>query len=166
VHSLGQEIDRVLGGFLRGQLSVCLALAVLYSIGLLLIGIDLALVIGIVSGLAFIIPYLGTIFGVVVAGCMAAAKFHDWLHPLLVIGWFSLVQALEGTVITPRLVGDQVGLHPMATILAVLAGGELFGFLGLLLAVPFVASANVLVRHALAVYRRSNFFAATEGPDA
>lgn len=157
------EIDAVLGGFIRGQLLVCLVLAVLYSVGLMLIGIDLALLIGILSGAAFVIPYLGTILGTVVAGLMAVAKFHDLLHPALVVGWFCLVQALEGTVITPRLVGDRVGLHPVGTILAVLVGGELFGFLGLLLAVPVTASGNVLLRHFLARYRKSDFFDSATG---
>ena len=160
---LGREVDQVLGGFLRGQLSVCLILAVLYSIGLLLIGIDLALVIGILSGLAFIVPYVGTIFGIVAGGAMAVAKFHDLLHVLLVLGWFALVQGLEGMVITPRVVGDRVGLHPMATILAVLIGGELFGFLGLLLAVPTAAAGNVLLRHLLKTYRDSTFFTRGKG---
>ncbi|HKK02223.1 MAG TPA: AI-2E family transporter, partial [Desulfuromonadales bacterium] len=103
---IGQEIDGVLSSFLRGQLTVCLILGALYSIGLLVIGIDLALVIGIVSGIAFIIPYLGFILGVSIASVLAVAKFHDVLHPLMVIGWFGLVQSLEGTVITPRIVGD------------------------------------------------------------
>jgi predicted PurR-regulated permease PerM len=169
LRQLGREVDGVLGAFLRGQLSVCLILALLYSIGLLVIGIDLALVIGILAGLAFIVPYVGTIFGIVVGGAMAVAKFHDLLHPLLVVGWFALVQGLEGMVITPRVVGDRVGLHPMATILAVLTGGELFGFLGLLLAVPAAAAANVLLRHLLQAYRSSPFFLADGGgaaPDA
>ncbi len=169
LQQLGREVDGVLSAFLRGQLSVCLILALLYSIGLLLIGIDLALIIGLLSGLAFIVPYVGTIFGIVVAGTMAVAKYHDFLHLALVIGWFALVQALEGMVITPRVVGDRVGLHPMATILAVLTGGELFGFLGLLLAVPTAAAGNVLLRHLLARYRRSAFFQQGEGevrPDA
>ena len=156
--SLSREIDGVLSGFIRGQLTVCLILAVLYSAGLAAIGIDLSLVIGIIAGLAFIIPYLGTVFGIVVAGAMAAVKFHDLLHPAMVIGWFGLVQALEGTVITPRIVGDRVGLHPLGTILAVLIGGELFGFLGLLLAVPVTASANVVLGHLLGRYRQSALF--------
>lgn len=169
LQGLGREIDGVLGGFLRGQLSVCLILALLYSAGLLVIGIDLALVIGILAGLAFIVPYVGTIFGIVIAGTMAVAKYHDLLHPLLVVGWFALVQGIEGTVITPRVVGDRVGLHPMATILAVLIGGDLFGFLGLLLAVPTAAAGNVLLRQLLAVYRNSSFFLANDegvSPDA
>ncbi|NIQ95695.1 MAG: AI-2E family transporter, partial [Desulfuromonadales bacterium] len=125
VLGLSREVDEVLSGFIRGQLTVCLVLAVLYSIGLVVIGIDLALLIGILSGLAFIIPYLGTILGIFFAGLMAVVKFHDLLHPLLVIGWFSIVQGLEGTIITPRIVGNRVGLHPVGTILAVLLGGEL-----------------------------------------
>jgi predicted PurR-regulated permease PerM len=163
VVALSKEIDGVLGGFIRGQLTVCMILAVLYSVGLWVIGIDLAMVIGLLSGAAFIIPYLGTILGILLAGIMAAAKFHDLLHPLLVIGWFSLVQGLEGTVITPRLVGNRVGLHPLATILAVLVGGELFGFLGLLLAVPVTASGTVLGKHLLERYRQSGLFGSAEG---
>jgi predicted PurR-regulated permease PerM len=157
---LGRQIDEALGAFIRGQLTVCLVLAVLYSFGLAVIGIDLALVIGLVSGIAFIIPYLGTLLGIV-AGClMAIVKFHDLLHPALVIGWFAVVQGLEGAVITPRLVGTRVGLHPLATILAVLVGGELAGFLGLLLAVPFAAAGAVLLRRLLECYRRSAFYGA------
>lgn len=169
VAALGGEIDRVLAGFIRGQLTVCAILAVLYSLGLAVIGVDLALVIGILSGIAFIIPYLGTIFGIVAAGIMAAVKFHDLLHPGLVVGWFALVQLLEGTIITPRIVGERVGLHPLGTILAVLAGGELFGFLGLLLAVPVAASGMVVVRHLVTRYRHSAFYteaADGEGTDA
>jgi len=153
--SVGLEINDVLGGFIRGQLTVCMMLAVFYSLGLFIIGIDMPFVIGIMSGAAFIIPYLGTLLGIVVAGTMAVVKFHDLLHPALAIGLFGLVQALEGTVITPRVVGDRVGLHPLGTIIAVLVGGELFGFLGLLLAVPVAASGNVLLKHALSRYRRS-----------
>ncbi len=157
---LVREISQVLGAFLRGQLSVCMVLAILYSLGLVLIGVDLALVIGIGSGLAFIIPYLGTILGILIAGTMAAVKFQDLLHPLMVVGWFALVQALEGIVITPRLVGKSVGLHPMMIILAVLIGGELFGFFGLLLAVPVTAALNVLFGHLLGAYRSSDFYLA------
>lgn len=160
VIDLAGDVDVVLSGFIRGQLTVCLVLAVLYSIGLVIIGIDLALLIGILSGLAFIIPYLGTILGIVFAGTMAIVKFGDLLHPLLVVGWFGLVQGLEGTVITPRIVGNRVGLHPVGTILAVLLGGELFGFLGLLLAVPVVASGLVLFRAALDRYRETSFYSA------
>lgn len=160
-----RQIDSVLSAFIRGQLCVCLTLAGLYSLGLMIIGIDLAMIIGIFSGLAFIIPYLGTILGAVVAGTMAAIKFNDLLHPLLVLGLFGSVQALEGLVITPRLVGDRVGLHPMVTILAVLTGGELFGFFGLLLAVPVAASCNVILRALIVRYRSSDFFLSEPAED-
>jgi len=156
--SMTGEIDEVLGGFIRGQLSVCLILAVLYSTGLLVIGIDLALVIGIFSGLAFIIPYAGTILGGVFAVFMALVKFGDILHPLLVLGWFTVVQGVEGAFLTPRIVGDRVGLHPVTTLLAVLTGGELFGFIGLLLAVPVAATTRVLLRHAVNYYFTTPYY--------
>ena len=161
--SLALEINSVLGAFIRGQLTVCLILAVLYSFGLYFIGIDLALAIGILAGAAFIVPYLGTILGILLAGSMAILQFHDWLHPLLVLGWFGIVQSLEGMLITPRVVGDRVGLHPVETILAVLIGGDLFGFFGILLAVPVVASSKVLLRHGLQRYRCSSLYL---GPEA
>lgn len=163
VIDLALDVDRVLSGFIRGQLVVCMVLAVLYSIGLVALGIDLALLIGILSGLANIIPYLGTLIGISFALLMAVVKFQDLLHPLLVIVLFGIVQAMEGTLITPRIVGNRVGLHPVGTILAVLFGGELFGFLGLLLAVPVVASALVLFKTALAWYRETPFYTADTG---
>ncbi|MFO7983343.1 MAG: AI-2E family transporter [Desulfuromonadales bacterium] len=163
VTDLALDVDRVLSGFIRGQLVVCMVLAVLYSIGLVALGIDLALLIGILSGLANIIPYLGTLIGISFALLMAVVKFQDLLHPLLVIVLFGAVQAMEGTLITPRIVGNRVGLHPVGTILAVLFGGELFGFLGLLLAVPVVASALVLFKTALAWYRGTPFYTAETG---
>lgn len=163
VIDLALDVDRVLSGFIRGQLVVCIVLAVLYSIGLVALGIDLALLIGILSGLANIIPYLGTLIGISFALLMAIVKFQDLLHPLLVIVLFGTVQAMEGTLITPRIVGNRVGLHPVGTILAVLFGGELFGFLGLLLAVPVVASALVLFKTALARYRQTPFYTAETG---
>jgi len=163
VVALSLEINSVLGAFIRGQLTVCLILAALYSIGLYFIGIDLSLAIGMLAGAAFIVPYLGTILGILLAGSMAVLQFQDWLHPLLVLGWFGVVQSLEGLLITPRVVGDRVGLHPVETILAVLIGGDLFGFFGILLAVPVVASAKVLLRHGLERYRSSSFFL---GPEA
>lgn len=152
------EIDRVLSGFIRGQLSVCAILALLYSIGLYAIGIDLAIAIGTLAGIFFIIPYLGTILGIVLSMVMALLKFHDILHPLLCLGWFALVQALEGMVITPRVVGDTVGLHPLVTIVTLLIGGQLFGLLGMLLAVPVTAVLLVFLRSLAGYYRDSAFY--------
>jgi len=152
------EIDAVLAGFIRGQLSVCAILAVLYSIGLYLIGIDLAIAIGTLAGITFIIPYVGTIIGICLSVAMALLKFHDMLHPLLCLGWFCLVQTLEGTVITPKIVGDTVGLHPLVAIVALLIGGQIFGIMGMLLAVPATAVLQVFLRSLAAWYRQSDFY--------
>lgn len=155
---LVKEFDTVLSGFVRGQLLVCAILAVLYSTGLWLIGIDLAVVIGTLSGAAFIIPYVGTVLGIVLSMLMAVLKFHDLLHPLLCLGWFALVQGLEGTVITPKVVGDTVGLHPLVAIVALLIGGQLIGISGMLLAIPVAAILKVLAGHLLTYYRSSAFY--------
>ena len=152
------EIDAVLSGFIRGQLSVCAILAVLYSIGLYFIGIDLAIAIGTLAGITFIIPYVGTIIGICLSVVMALLKFHDMLHPLLCLGWFCLVQTLEGTVITPKVVGDTVGLHPLVAIIALLIGGQMFGIMGMLLAVPATAVLQVFLRSLAAWYRESDFY--------
>lgn len=152
------EIDTVLSGFVRGQLSVCAILALLYSIGLYFIGIDLAIAIGTLAGVTFIIPYVGTIIGICLSVVMALLKFNDILHPLLCLGWFGLVQALEGMVITPKIVGDTVGLHPLVAIVALLIGGQLFGIIGMLLAVPLTAVLQVFLRSLNAYYRESDFY--------
>ncbi len=154
----GQEIDELLAAFIRGQLSVCAILTVLYSVGLYLIGIDLGVMIGTLAGITFIIPYFGTILGILLSMSMAFLKFHDFLHPLLCLGWFALVQLIEGSIITPKIVGDKVGLHPVITILALLVGGQLFGILGMLLAVPVTAVLKVLLRSFTDEYRRTVFY--------
>lgn len=155
---LTAEIDCVLASFVRGQLIVCGILAVLYSAGLWIIGIDLAVAIGTVAGIAFIIPYVGTILGIVLSMTMALLKFHDILHPLLCLGWFCIVQALEGMVITPKVVGNTVGLHPVIAIVALLIGGQLIGLWGMLLAIPVAAVIKVFACRLLAHYRDSEFF--------
>jgi len=152
------EVDTVLAGFIRGQLSVCAILAVLYSIGLYFIGIDLAVAIGTLAGVTFIIPYVGTVIGIVLSMVMAFLKFHDILHPLLCLGWFSLVQGLEGMIITPKVVGNTVGLHPLVAIVALLIGGQIFGLMGMLLAVPVVAVLQVFLRSLTAWYRETEFY--------
>ena len=154
-------VDTVLSGFIRGQLSVCAILAVLYSIGLYFIGIDLAIAIGTLAGITFIIPYVGTIIGIVLSVIMAFLKFHDILHPLLCLGWFCLIQGLEGMVITPRVVGSSVGLHPLVAIVALLIGGQIFGIMGMLLAVPVTAVLLVFLRSLVIYYRNSDFYRGT-----
>ncbi len=158
VSKLVGEIDDVLGAFIRGQLIVMLALGLIYSIGLWAIGLDLAIIIGLTAGLLSIVPYLGTFVGVA-AGLLAALfQFQDFTHLLLVAAVFIVGQVMEGMVLTPKLVGDRIGLHPVAVIFAVLAGGQLAGFLGILLALPVAAALNVLVRHVHGEYRQSAYY--------
>ncbi|TAM43467.1 MAG: AI-2E family transporter [Gammaproteobacteria bacterium] len=147
LRQLALETDAVLGGFLRGQFSVMLALAAFYSAGLWLIGLDLALPIGIAAGLLSFVPYLGFLTGLVAAGIGAWVQFQDAHMLLWVAALFGFGQALEGLVLTPRLVGERTGLHPVAVIFAVMAGGQLFGFTGVLLALPVAAVLKVWLRH-------------------
>jgi predicted PurR-regulated permease PerM len=158
VSALFREVDDVLGAFIRGQLMVMLALGLVYTLGLWLIGLDLAFIIGMGAGLLSIVPYLGTFLGLVAALLAAIFQFQDVLHPVLVLAIFAAGQSLEGMVLTPLLVGDRIGLHPVAVIFAVLAGGQLFGFLGILLALPVAAALNVLVRHLNQRYRDSDLY--------
>jgi predicted PurR-regulated permease PerM len=154
-----REIDRVLSGFVRGQLTVCVILGAFYAVGLTVIGLEFGLVIGLLSGLLSIIPYVGTLLGFVATAGIATIQF--WNEPWWIaaaLGIFALGQFLEGNVITPKLVGDKVGLHPVWLMFALLAFGSLFGFLGVLLAVPAAAVIGVLVRFGLGHYRTSAFY--------
>lgn len=158
VVKLTKESDLVLGAFLKGQFSVMLALASIYSIGLWIVDLDLALLIGMVAGLISFIPYLGSIVGVA-AGCMAAfVQFHEFMSIIPVLVVFGIGQTLEGVLLTPWLVGDKVGLHPVAVIFAVLAGGQLFGFIGILLALPAASVIMVLIRHVHELYKDSQLY--------
>jgi len=158
VSALTREIDEVLGAFIRGQLMVMLALGLIYALGLWLVDLDLAFIIGMAAGLLSIVPYLGTFVGVVAAVIAAVFQFQDLLHTVLVLAVFSVGQSLESMVLTPKLVGDRIGLHPVAVIFAVLAGGQLFGFLGILLALPAASALNVLFLHLNAQYRQSDLY--------
>ena len=165
VSRMASDVDKVLGAFFRGQLMVMTALGIIYTVGLWLVGIELAVLIGMGAGLLSIVPYLGSIVGVLVALGAAIFQFQDWLHPLMVLLVFGLGQSAEGMYLTPKLVGDQIGLHPVTVIFAVLAGGQLFGFLGILLALPVAAALNVLVRHMHQKYRQSNLYQSSPGAD-
>ena len=158
VSTMAAEVDDVLGAFFRGQLLVMLALGLIYAVGLSIIGIEFAILIGLGAGLLSIVPYLGSIVGVVVAVGAAIFQFHDWFHPLMVLIVFAVGQSAEGMYLTPKLVGDKIGLHAVIVIFAVLAGGQLFGFLGILLALPVAAALNVLVRHMHRKYRQSDLY--------
>ena len=160
---LARESDAVLGAFVRGQLLVMLALGVFYGTGLGLVGLSVGLLIGMVAGLLSFVPYLGFIIGFVAAIIAALVQFGDWAHVLMVCGVFMLGQLLEGYVLVPKLVGDKIGLHPVAVIFAVLAGGYLFGFLGVLLALPAASVIVVLLRYLVERYRMSELYN-DEGP--
>lgn len=155
---LAHESDKILGAFVRGQLLVMLALGVFYGAGLGLVGLSVGLLIGMVAGLLSFVPYLGFIIGFVAAIIAVLVQFGDWTHLLLVCGVFVLGQLLEGYVLVPKLVGDKIGLHPVAVIFAVLAGGYLFGFLGVLLALPAASVIMVLLRYLLERYRMSELY--------
>ncbi len=159
VRKLAVESDAVLGGFLRGQLLVMLTLGVLYGVGLWMVGLNLGILIGVIGGLLTFVPYLGPAAVVVLGGIAALVQFGDWPHLAGVGAVFAIGQVIESYWLTPKLVGGRIGLHPMAVIFAVLAGGSLFGFLGMLLALPVVAVANVLLRHAHDRYTHSQLYA-------
>ena len=149
----------MLGAFLRGQFLVMLILGVMYGIGLWAVGLDLGLLIGIIAGLLTFVPYLGPTSGVVLGVIAALVQYGDWKHVLGVLAVFGIGQVIESYLLTPKLVGDRIGLHPVAVIFAVLAGGQLFGFLGMLLALPVAAVANVLLRYAHERYTHSRLYA-------
>lgn len=161
VGRLARESNDVLGAFIRGQFLVMLALGVIYAGGLSLVGLNLGLLIGIIAGLISFIPYLGATTGILLAvlAALVQAKGFD-LQLLILVGVvFTVGQLLESYVLTPRIVGDKIGLHPVAVIFAVMAGGQLFGFLGMLLALPVAAVANVLLHYLHEQYRQSELYA-------
>lgn len=153
-----KDADEILSAFIRGQMVVCLILGVIYSAGLGIIGLDLAIVIGLLSGASFIIPYIGPIISFSSATVFAYLQFHDLKHVVYVVLLYAFAQVIESFVLTPKIVGDKVGLHPLAVILAVIAGGELFGFLGILLAVPTAAILKILTLGAIESYKESNYY--------
>ena len=161
---LARESDSVLGAFLRGQFTVMIILGVLYAIGLWAVGLDLGLLIGFIAGLVSFVPYLGPATGVVLGVIAALVQYGDWQHVALVLGVFGLGQVIESYWLTPRLVGDRIGLHPVAVIFAIMAGGQLFGFLGVLLALPIAAVANVMLRYAHERYTQSPLYAGDRAP--
>ncbi|MES1943453.1 permease often clustered with de novo purine synthesis [Salinisphaera sp. PC39] len=155
---LARETDEVLGQFIRGQLLVMAALGLVYTLGLWIAGLDLALLIGLGAGLVSFVPYLGVIVGVLAAGVAMLVQTGEPLQLLWVAGVFTVGQMLESAVLQPLLVGDRIGLHPVAVIFAVLAGGQLFGFVGVLLALPAAAAIAVLVRYAGRLWKSSGLY--------
>jgi predicted PurR-regulated permease PerM len=156
--TVASEINQVLAEFLRGQLSVMLAMSVFYAIGLWLAGLSLALPIGLVAGLLGFVPYLGIATGITLALIVAALQFTSLGQVIPVLMVFGLGQMLEGMILTPKLVGDRIGLHPVVVIFALLAGGQLFGFAGVLLALPVSAAIAVGLRHTKDHYLNSDTY--------
>jgi predicted PurR-regulated permease PerM len=158
IRAQAREIDRTLSGFARGQALLCLLLGVFYAVGLTLAGLEFGLIIGVVTGFLSFVPYVGTITGAVTSITLALVQFDDYRSVLVIGGVYLLGQALEGYVFQPLLVGDRIGLHPVWIIFALLAGGTLFGFVGVLIAVPVSAIIGVLCRFALGRYLASDFY--------
>jgi predicted PurR-regulated permease PerM len=156
VRDLAREMDTAVSGFLRGQTIVCLILGGIYAVGLFMIGLNFGVLIGLSAGLLSFIPYIGSLLGLVVAVGVAIAQFWpDWTMIGMVLAVFVVGQFIEGNILSPKLVGETVGLHPVWLMFALLAAGSLFGFLGLLLAVPVAASVGVLARFVLRQYLAS-----------
>jgi predicted PurR-regulated permease PerM len=167
VRRLAAEIDRAMSGFIRGQGTLCLVLGLFYAVALSLVGLNFGLLIGVVAGLISFIPYVGSIVGFVTAVGVALVQFWPhWHWVVAVAGIFWLGQFLEGNILQPRLVGHSVGVHPVWLMFALFAFGSLFGFVGLLMAVPATAAIGVLVRFGIERYKESAVYrgAADSGP--
>lgn len=159
VRGLAREMDDAIAGFVRGQTAVCLILGSFYAVALTVSGLNFGLLIGLVSGLITFIPYVGSMTGLILAGGVAIAQFWpEYTSILIVIGIFFVGQFLEGYVLAPKLVGESIGLHPVWLMFALFAFGYLFGFVGLLIAVPLAAMIGVLARFALRQYLASPFY--------
>ena len=159
VRRLAREIDEAIAGFVRGQTAVCLILGTFYAVALSLIGLNFGALIGMVSGILTFIPYVGSLTGLVLSAGVAVVQFWpDWTMILATLGIFIFGQFVEGNVLSPKLVGDAVGLHPVWLMFALVAFGSLFGFVGLLLSVPLAAAAGVLARFALQRYLASPLY--------
>lgn len=159
LRTLAGDIDRAVAAFIRGQGVVCLVLGTLYTVGLSTIGLDYGLLIGIATGVMSFVPVVGTLLGLVTASIVAVVQgWPDLTLLLLVIGIFALGQALDSGFLSPRIVGPAIGLHPVALIFALIVFSYLFGFVGVLVAVPVSAAIGVLIRFALKLYLKSPIY--------
>ena len=159
IRKLASEIDRTLASFIRGQGTVCLILGTYYALGLGLIGLNFGLVLGFIAGLVSFIPYVGALIGGSLALGLALFQFWGqwvWIGAVGVI--FLIGQMAEGNILTPKLVGESVGLHPVWLLFALSVFGAIFGFLGLLVAVPMAAMIGVVIRYALAQYKEGRLY--------
>lgn len=159
IRRLAREIDAVLAGFVRGQVSVCLVLGTYYAVALMLAGLQFGLIVGAIAGAITFIPYVGALVGGALAIGLALFQFWgDWFQIGIIAAIFAVGQFMEGNVLTPRLVGKSVGLHPVWLLFALSAFGSVFGFVGMLIAVPVAASIGVLTRFAMEQYRASRLY--------
>ncbi len=159
IRTLARDIDSVLAGFVRGQVSVCLILGTFYSVSLMVAGLDFGLIVGAIAGLITFIPYVGALIGGALAIGLAFFQFWgDWVQIGIIAGIFAIGQFLEGNIITPKLVGNSVGLHPVWLLFALSAFGTLFGFVGMLVAVPVAAAIGVLARFGVSQYLDSRLY--------
>ena len=166
IRTIARDIDKVLAGFVRGQVSVCIALGTFYSVALMLAGLDFGLIVGAIAGLITFIPYIGALIGGALAIGLALFQFWgEWLNIGIIAAIFAAGQFLEGNIITPRLVGKSVGLHPVWLLFALSAFGTLFGFVGMLVAVPVAAAIGVLTRFGIGQYLDSRLYRGVEGQD-
>ena len=167
VRRLGREMDEAVAGFVRGQSAVCIILGVFYATGLSVIGLNFGALIGMFAGLISFVPYVGSMTGLILSIGVALVQFlPDWTWVFVTLGVFLVGQFFEGNILSPKLVGASVGLHPVWLMFALLAFGSLFGFVGLLLAVPVSAMIGVLTRFALHRYQDSELFRGTESSQA
>ncbi|MBI2739951.1 MAG: AI-2E family transporter [Rhodospirillales bacterium] len=163
IRKLAHESNAAIAGYVRGQALVCISLGSIYAIGLSLVGLKFGLIIGLIAGAISFIPFVGTFVGAVMALGMALVQFPpDWIGVVKVGVVFLVGQMLEGNVLSPKLVGDRVGLHPVWIMFALLAGGALFGFVGVLIAVPVAAVVGVVARHLIGRYRDSQYYRGTD----
>jgi predicted PurR-regulated permease PerM len=166
VRAIAREIDRSIAGFVRGQGTLCLILGVYYALGLTVVGLNFGLLIGLLAGLISFIPYVGSLTGLILAIGVAFVQFWpDWMWVAAVAGVFFVGQFIEGNVLQPKLVGKSVGVHPVWLMFALLAFGALFGFVGLLVAVPCAAAIAVIMRFALARYKQSPLYQGNENQE-
>jgi predicted PurR-regulated permease PerM len=163
VRAIAREIDRSIAGFVRGQGTLCLILGIYYALGLTVIGLNFGLLIGLLAGLISFIPYVGSLTGLILAIGVAFVQFWpDWMWVAAVAGVFFVGQFIEGNILQPKLVGSSVGVHPVWLMFALLAFGALFGFVGLLVAVPCAAAIAVIMRFALTRYKESPLYRGIE----
>jgi len=161
IRHIFKQIDKALSGFIRGQLSVCIILGVYYAVFLKVIGLELGVLVGFIAGLISFVPYVGSITGFILSSILALSQFNGFSKLLGVIFIFLVGQFIEGNFLTPKLVGNKVGLHPVWVMFALLAGGVLLGFLGLMIAVPVAAVIRILLDEAIEKYKKSTLYMKT-----